>query len=53
MLIGYTAYPERSISMFEHVKWMLIEWLIDHRVLAVARCRAGQGRPDAYRSRRR
>ena len=31
-------------SILENVKWKAIMWLVDHRVLSVARCRAGNPR---------
>ena len=35
--------------MFDEIKWMIIEFLIRHRVLAVARVRAPDGRMNGQK----
>ena len=40
---GRRLPPERKADMFDEIKWMIIEFLIRHRVLAVVRVRAQGG----------
>ena len=45
--------PERKANMFNEIKWMIIDFLIRHNVLAVERVRADRGYAHgrrAYRS---
>ena len=46
---GRRLPPERKADMFDKIKWMIMEFLITHHVLAVVRVRAQDGRMSGQR----
>jgi hypothetical protein len=54
MLAGRESFPpERKADMFYEIKWMVIDFLIRHNVLAVERVRAQRSRMDGQQLHRR